>query len=55
MYTLLHVSRQFCTRHPEEFRRAQVLINVDNQSVVGAFKQGRAKNPETRALFKRFD
>ena len=31
-------------------RRDQVLINVDNQSVVGAFNRGRAKDRETHAL-----
>ena len=50
MYALYHVLRQFCTRYPEALRRAQVLIDVDNQSVVGAFKRGRAKDPVTHAL-----
>ena len=31
-------------------RRAQVLVDVNNQSVVGAFNRGRAKNRETHAL-----
>lgn len=51
MYALYHVLRQFCTRHPKALRWAQVLIDVDNQSGVGAFKRGRAKDPVTHALF----
>ena len=50
VYALFHVLRHFCTRHFKELRRAQVLINVDNQSVVGAFKRGRAKDRDTHAL-----
>ena len=50
MYGLYHLLRQFCSRHPDVLRRAQVLIDVDNQSVVGAFNRGRARNRETHAL-----
>ena len=50
MYALYHVLRQFCERHPDVLRRAQVLIDVDNQSVVGVFNRGRVKNRETHAL-----
>ena len=50
MYALYHLLRQFCTRHPDTLRRAQVLIDVDNQSVVGAFNRGRARDRETHAL-----
>ena len=50
MYPPYHVLRQFCTRQPEALRRAQVLIDVYNQSVVDAFKRGQAKDPETNAL-----
>lgn len=50
MYALYHMLRQYCERHPEALRRAQVLIDVDNQSVVGAFARGRARNGETHAL-----
>lgn len=50
MYALYHLPRQFCTRHPEALRRAQVRIGVDSQSVVGAFKRGRAKDSVTHAL-----
>ena len=50
IYTLYHVLRQLCARPPDALRHAQVLINVDNQSRVGAFKRGRAKNSETHAL-----
>ena len=50
MYGLYPLLRHFCTRHPDVLRRAQVLIGVDNQSVVGAFNRGRARNRETPAL-----
>ena len=49
MYGLYHLLRQFCTRHPDVLRQAQVLIDVDSQSVAGAFNRGRAKNRETHA------
>ena len=32
MCGLYHPLRQFCTRHPDVFRRAQVLIDVDKKS-----------------------
>lgn len=44
MYALYHRLLQFCENHPVVLRRAQVLINVDNEAVVGAFNRGRAKN-----------
>ena len=50
MYGLYHLLRQFCTRHPDELGRAQVLIDVDNQSVVGVFNRGRTRNRKTDAL-----
>ena len=50
MYGLYHLLQNFCTRHPDVLRRAQVLIDLDNQSVVGAFKLRRDKNRETHAL-----
>ena len=50
MYALYYVLRRFCTRFPDVFRRAQVFVDVDNQSVVGALKRGRAKDPGTHAL-----
>ena len=50
MYGLYHLLRQLCTRHPDALRRAQVLMDVDNQSVVSAFNRGRARNRETHAL-----
>ena len=50
MYGLYHLLRQVCTRHPDALRRAQVFIDVDNQSVVGAFDRGRTRNRETHAL-----
>ena len=50
MYPLYHVLRQFCARAPDNLRHAQVLINVDNQSLVRAFKRGQFKDSETRAV-----
>ena len=50
MHALYHVLRQFCTRYPDPLRRAQLFVEVDNQSVVEAFRRGRAKDPETHAL-----
>ena len=50
MYPLYRVRRQFCARLPDILRHAQVLINVDNQSRVGAFKRGKAKDRKTRAI-----
>ena len=44
MYALYHLLLQFCENHPVAFCWAQVLINVDNEAVVGAFNRGRAKN-----------
>ena len=53
---MYYVLRLFCTRFPDALRRAQVFVDVDNQSVVGAFKRGRAKDPGTHALLvQRFD
>ena len=40
MYSLYHLLRQFCTRHPDVLRRAQVPMDVNNQSVVGALTAG---------------
>ena len=50
MYGLYHLLRRICSRHPDVSRRAQMLIDVDSQSVVGAFNQGCAWNHETHAL-----
>ena len=47
---LYHLLQQFCRMHPDALRRVQVLIDVDNQSVVGAFKRGHAKDPVTRVV-----
>lgn len=44
MYALHHLLLQFCEAHPEVLRRAQVLIDVDSQAVVGVFNRGRAKD-----------
>ena len=38
-----HVLFQFCTRHPATSRRAQLLVNVDNESILGAFRKGRGQ------------
>lgn len=50
MFALYHVLLQFCTRHPDALRRAQLLVDVDNESVVGAFRKGRAKDPVSHSL-----
>lgn len=50
MYGLYLVLQQFCARHPRALRRAKVVIDVDSQPVVGAFKRGCAKDPVTHAL-----
>lgn len=50
MYALYYLLRQFCARFPDVLRRAQVFVDVDNQSVVGAFNRGRARNREQHAL-----
>ena len=50
MYALYHLLRQFCERHQDVLRRMQDLIDVDGQSMVGAYNRGRAKNRETHAL-----
>lgn len=41
-YILYHLLRYCCTRHTGVVRRMQVLIDVDNQSVEGAFDRGGA-------------
>ena len=41
---------QFWTRYPDTLRRAQIVVNVDNASVVGAFRKGRVKDPVTHGL-----
>ena len=50
MYVLYHVLRQYCTRYLDALRRAQLFVDVDNQSVVGAFKRWQAKDPGIHAL-----
>ena len=49
-YGLYRLLRQFRTRHPDVLRGVQMLIDVDNQSVVDAFYRERARNRETHAL-----
>ena len=36
-------------QHPDVLRRVQFLMDVDNQSVTGAFHRGWANNHETHA------
>lgn len=56
MYALYNLLLQFCERHPDALRRAQVLIDVDSQSVVGSFNRGRAKNRNMHdVLIRMFD
>lgn len=50
MFALYEVLHQFSGTHPGALRRAQVLLDVDNQSVVHAFRRGRAKDPQAHAL-----
>ena len=50
MYALHELLRLFCVRYPEVLRGAQVLIDEDNESVVGAFNKGRAKDRDTHAI-----
>ena len=50
VYAIYHIPRHFCERHPDVLRPAQVLSEVDNQSVMGVFNRRKAKNSETRAL-----
>lgn len=50
MFALHEVLEQFCTIHPDALRRAQVVLDVDNQSVVHAFRRGRARDPQAHAL-----
>lgn len=50
MYAEHHPLLQFCNRHPDALRRAQVLIDVDNESVVGTFTRGRFQNRITHDL-----
>ena len=49
-YALYNLLRQFCERYPDGLRRAQVLIDVDSQAVVGSFNRGRAKNRDLHEL-----
>ena len=50
MFALYHVLLQFCTRYPDTLRRAQIYVDVDNKSVVGPFRKGRAKDPVRHGL-----
>ena len=56
MFALLEVLKECCRRHPGKLRRAQLVMDVDNRSVVDAFKKGRSRNPTTHAtLIKLFE
>ena len=50
MYGFHHILRQFRPRHLDVFRRAQVPIYVEYQSVMGYFNRERSKHRETHAL-----
>ena len=50
MSGLHEVLNQFCTTHSDDLRRAQVDLDVGNQSVVHAFRRGRAKDPPAHEL-----
>ena len=50
MYVLYYFLQQFWTRRLDVLRRAQVLIDVGNQSVAGDFHRQRSKNREAHAL-----
>ena len=50
MYGLYHLLQQFRTRQPGRAAARQVLIDVDNPSVVSVFNRGRAKNRETHTF-----
>ena len=47
---LYHLLRQFCTRQPGPAAAGEVLIDVENPSVVCTFNRGWAKNRETHAF-----
>ena len=53
MFALLEVLAECCRGHPEELRRAQLVMDVDNRSVVDAFKKGRSRNPTTHAMLEK--
>ena len=51
MFALYHFLLQFFTRYPDTLRRAQILVDVDNKSVVGAFPEGPGERPrDSRAV-----
>ena len=51
MSALYHVLLLLCTRYPDTLRRAQIVGDVDNESVVGAFRKDWVKDPVTHGLF----
>ena len=53
MFALLEVLTECGRAHPGQLRRAQLVLDVDNRSVVDAFKKGRSKNPTTHGLLVR--
>ena len=53
MFALLEVLEQCCRVHPEELRRAQVLMDVDNSATVATFNKGCSRNPVTHKMLVR--
>ena len=45
MFALLDVLTECCRAHLGRLRRAQLVMDVGNRSVVDTFKTGRSKNP----------
>lgn len=50
MLTLIEVLIECCRRYPGELRRAQLVMDIDNLSMVDAFKKGRSRNPDSHAM-----
>ena len=50
IFALLEVLKECCRAHPGQLRRAQLVMDVDNRSVVDAFNKGRSKTPTTHGL-----
>ena len=51
MFALYHVLLQFCTRYPDTLRLALIVVDVDNESVVSAFRKGPGERPrDARAV-----
>ena len=50
MFALLEVLTECCRAHPGQFRRGQLVMGIDNRSVLDAFNKGRSRNPITHEL-----